>query len=75
MFGAKRRLNGTSKLNTQTNTQTNMDILTYRKHLPRGPMLCKMVFTFCVSINYVLFIIETTTNLGGSNKEAKTVTQ
>ena len=33
--GAKRRLSGTSKVNTQT------DILTYRKHWPRGPMLWK----------------------------------
>ena len=37
--GAKRRLNDTSKVNTQTNTQT--DISTYRKHRPRGPMLWK----------------------------------
>ena len=39
--GAKRRLNGTSKVNTHTNKQTNthMDISTYKKHRPRGPML------------------------------------
>ena len=39
--GAKRRLNGTSKVNTQTNT--HMDMFTYRKHRPRGPMLWKFV--------------------------------
>ena len=43
--GAKRRLNGTSKVNRQTDTQTHRptdrqtDILNYRKHRPRGPML------------------------------------
>ena len=36
-MGAKRPLNGTSKVNRQTHTQT--DISTYRKHRPRGPML------------------------------------
>ena len=35
--GAKRRLNGTSKVNRHTNK--HMDISTYRKHRPRGPML------------------------------------
>ena len=45
--GAKRPLNGTSKVNRQTDRQTDtqrdkhMDILTYRKHRPRGPMLWK----------------------------------
>ena len=38
--GAKRCLNGTSKVNTHTNTQT--DISTYRKHRPRGSMLWKL---------------------------------
>ena len=44
-MGAKRHLNGTSKVNTQTDGQTDRrtnrqtDILTYRKHRPRGPML------------------------------------
>ena len=37
--GAKRPLNGTSKVNTRTDTRT--DISTYRKHRPRGPMLWK----------------------------------
>ena len=39
--GTKRLLNGTSKVNRQTNTQTHRqtDILTYRKHRPRGLML------------------------------------
>ena len=39
--GAKRPLNGTSKVNGQTNRQTHrqMDKSTYRKHRPRGPML------------------------------------
>ena len=42
-MGAKRRLNGTSKVNRRTNKQTDtrMDISTYRKHRPRGPMLWK----------------------------------
>ena len=41
--GAKRRLNGTSKVNRHTDTQTDRqtDISTYRKHRPRGPMLWK----------------------------------
>ena len=41
--GAKRRLNGTSKVNIQTNKHTDRqtDISTYRKHRPRGPMLWK----------------------------------
>ena len=44
---AKRRLNGTSKVNKRTDGQTERrkhrrsDILTYRKHQPRGPMLWK----------------------------------
>ena len=43
--GAKRRLNGTSKVNTHTDRRTDgqtdrqLDKLTYRKHRPRGPML------------------------------------
>ena len=47
--GAKRRLDGTSKVNTRTDGQTDgqteketdiqTDISTYRKHRPRGPML------------------------------------
>ena len=37
--GAKKRLNGTSKVNTQMDIQA--DISTYRKHRPRGPMLWK----------------------------------
>ena len=36
---AKRRLNGTSKVNWRTDRKT--DISTYRKHWPRGPMLWK----------------------------------
>ena len=45
--GAKRPLNGTSKVNRHTDTETDRrtdrrtDILTYRKHRPRGPMLWK----------------------------------
>ena len=43
--GAKRPLNGTSKVNRQTNTPTDRqtDISTYRKHRPRGPMLWKWI--------------------------------
>ena len=51
--GAKRRLNGTSKVNTHTDkhtskhtdkhTNTYMDKSTYRKHWPRGPMLWKVL--------------------------------
>ena len=37
--GAKRRLSGTSKVNTRTDRQT--DISTHGKHPPRGPMLWK----------------------------------
>ena len=39
--GAKRPLNGTSKVNGQTHRRTDRqpDISTYRKHWPRGPML------------------------------------
>ena len=42
--GAKRRLKGTSKGNTRTDghTDTQTDILTYRKHRPRGPILWKL---------------------------------
>ena len=44
--GAKRRLNGISKVNKHTHThgQTirQTDISTYRKHRPRGPMLRKL---------------------------------
>ena len=45
--GAKRLLNGTSKVtrqtdtHTDTHTETHMDKSTYRKHRPRGPMLWK----------------------------------
>ena len=39
--GAKRRLNGTSKVNSHT--YTNMDKSTYRKHRPRRSMLWKVV--------------------------------
>ena len=44
--GAKRHLNGTSKVNTQTNKHTDRqtDISTYRKHRPRGLMLWKSKF-------------------------------
>ena len=52
--GAKRRLNGTSKLNTQTDvrtdgrtdrhTDTQTDISTYRKPRHRGPMLWELSF-------------------------------
>ena len=40
-MGAKRPLNGVRKCDGQTDKQTNKhtDILTYIKHLPRGPML------------------------------------
>ena len=52
--GAKRRLNGTLKVNThkdgQTDTQT--DISTYRKPWPRGPMLWKE-FWFWVIIHNI----------------------
>ena len=46
-MGAKRRLNGTSKVNRRTDGQTDKqtdrqtDISTYRKHRHRGPMLWK----------------------------------
>ena len=41
--GAKRPLNGTSKVNgeTDTHTHTQTDKSTYRKHRPRGPILGK----------------------------------
>ena len=41
--GAKRPLNGTSKVNRQTDTHTHryMDKSTYRKHRLKGPMLWK----------------------------------
>ena len=44
--GAKRPLNGTSKVNRQTDTHTHryMDKSTYRKHRPKGPMLWKYGF-------------------------------
>ena len=50
--GAKRRLNGTSKVNrrtdghTDTQTDRQTDILTYRKHRPRGQMLWKFELNF-----------------------------
>ena len=46
--GAKRTLNGTSKLNRHTNRQTDRqtDISTYRKHRPTGPMLWKEICIF-----------------------------
>ena len=40
--GAKRRLSGTSQVNGQTTdkqTDTQTDILTYRKHLPKNPII------------------------------------
>ena len=47
--GAKRPLNGTSKVNRQTDgqTHTQTDISTYRKHRPRGPMLWKFTCVTC----------------------------
>ena len=39
--GAKRRLNGTSKVNRHTDRRT--DISTYRKHWLGGPMLWKVI--------------------------------
>ena len=49
-LGAKRRLNGISKVNRRTNRQTDIrtDILTYRNHRPREPMLWKCTFYFFV---------------------------
>ena len=46
--GAKRPLNGTSKVYTHTDGQTDRqtDISTYRKHRPRGPMLWKYPWFF-----------------------------
>ena len=46
--GAKKCLNGTSKVNRRTDKQTDKqtDISTYRKHRPRGPMLWNF---FCCS--------------------------
>ena len=43
---AKRRLNSTSKVNTKTDrhTDTLTYILTYRKHRPRGPFICEILF-------------------------------
>ena len=43
--GAKRCLNGTSKVNRQTDRRTHRetDISTFRKHRPRGPSLWKHV--------------------------------
>ena len=42
--GAKRPLNGASKVNRHRDkqTHTHMAISTYRKHRPRGPMLWKL---------------------------------
>ena len=42
--GKKRRLDGTPKVNTRTHgqTDTRTEILTYRKHQSRGPMLWKL---------------------------------
>ena len=37
--GAKRHLNGTSKVNINTQTDKHMDKSTYRKHWTRWPML------------------------------------
>ena len=46
--GAKRPLNGISKVNRHTDkhTDTQTDILTYRKHRPRGPILWKCLFHY-----------------------------
>ena len=54
--GAKRPLNGTSKVNRQTDTHTHrhMDKSTYRKHRPKGPMLWKLLGVIFSSV--LLFI-------------------
>ena len=48
-MGAKRRFNGTSKVNRRTDKQTDKqtDISTYRKQRPRGPMLWKCLKLQC----------------------------
>ena len=45
--GAKRTLNGTSKVNTQTHT--HIDKSTYWKHRPRGPMLWKLSHDYLIA--------------------------
>ena len=56
--GSKRRLNGTTKVNRQTDkqinrqTDTRTDISTYRKHRPRGPMLWKLETTKCLRFRF-----------------------
>ena len=49
--GANRPSNGTSKVNRQTDKQT--DILTYRKHRPRGPMLWKRIVMLFILLNNI----------------------
>ena len=57
--GAKRRLNGTLKVNTQTvrrtdrQTDRQSDISTHRKHRPRGPMLWQKLSWRCSILKLV----------------------
>ena len=52
---AKKRLHGTSKVNRQTDKQTDKqtDILIYRKHQPRGPMLWKNIMKIIFNWTYI----------------------
>ena len=69
--GAKRRLNGTSKVNTWTNrqTDTHTDKLTYRKHLSRGPMLWKSNVNYCTFMIRVIQFGTSYIRYGGKTRE------
>ena len=68
--GAKRPLNGTSKVNrhtdgqtdrrTHTHTDRRTDKSTYRKHRPRGPMLWKSELNFDKSVGTQIYMAEWT---------------
>ena len=57
---AKRRLNVTSKVNTRTDgwTDTQTDILTYRKHRPRGPMLWKYKENGIITLKFMKHFLD-----------------
>ena len=62
--GAKRPLNGTSKVTTHTDRRTDgqTDISTYRKHRPRGPMLWKEDNITMVSYFHIIHLYKQTMN-------------
>ena len=68
--GAKRRINGTSKVNThsdrwtdgQTDRQT--DKSTYREPRPRGPMLWKILNSKSIGLNKKKMLLEMILDLG-----------